>query len=72
MMIICPAIGDDHAAGPHRLVIPIHTILVRPRDRRKASSVKVVTGPEFVICALCDHWVKRIVHRCHCFCHTAE
>lgn len=73
MIIFCPAIGDDHAAGPHRIVIPQHVIHVSSGKRGNAvKSVKLVTGPEFVVCAMCDHWVKRVVQHCSCFCHVAE
>lgn len=72
MILYCPHIDDQHGSFPHRVVIPVTTRVVttRSRDAGTSREVRVVTGSEFVICALCDHWTIRLVDRCRCTCHN--
>lgn len=71
MILYCPLIDDDHASGPHRVVIPVSTVTRRTRDGngRKVLENATVTGGEYVICALCDHWTRRTAVSCRCNCH---
>lgn len=66
MAIVFHDIDDDHAPFPHRvIIIPEKTVTVRdPYQGRKSQ----VTYPrqEFVICAMCDHWVSRYHLPCDC------
>lgn len=71
MILYCPHIDDDHASGPHHVVIPVSIItrVTRDDNGRKILERRSVTGDEHVICALCDHWTRRTAGSCRCNCH---
>lgn len=71
MRLYCPKIDDNHLSGPHHIVIPITTVIRRIGKGVLSSRVtESVTGAEYVICEACDHWVKRFVFGCACYCHA--
>ena len=74
MILYCPRVDDVHAAGPHRVVIPVSTLTRRYRDGNGRICLEVceVVGTEFGICAHCDHWTRRLVDTCKCECHLAQ
>lgn len=61
-MYLCQDTDDVHGSYPHRIVIPVSSIIVH-RER------KTVIGSAFIICALCEHWNARLATQCSCICH---